>query len=400
MSNSNLRPSPAPPQYAAAGDFLRVFCVFMIGWYHIWQQSWLTPVLRLGGFTLDVYPWVRAGYMFVDLMLLLSGFLIYLPWANGKPPAIGDYLRRRARRILPGYWLCIVVMAIFALTAPDFDRPALLAKDVGAHLAFIHNLFRFSYTQTRLNAVLWTLALEVQFYLLLPALAPLFSRRPLLCWGAMTGAALSFRFLWTAQMPDTTMFVNRLPNMLDLYADGMLAAHLYARLARRKDHRALIAALGTLLAIAGAWGVLHIVRQQAHFYGDYEALRLGQLTRRLPLGLCGAAFLLGGSLSFAPVRRVLSNRPLRFLGGASFSFYIWHQWLAVHLKQWRIPPYRAAADPNQAGEMPWQLHYTLLCFAAALLLAVLIHQCVEKPVARWMNRMSERRKRADDRAEI
>jgi len=190
-------------------------------------------------------------------------------------------------------------------------------------------------------------------------------------------------------MPDTTMFVNRLPNMLDLYADGMLAAHLYARLAKRKDHRAMIAALGTLLCGLGAWGALHIIKQQALSYGDYEALRLGQLTRRLPLGLCGSAFLLGGSLSFAPVRRALSNRPLRFLGGASFSFYIWHQWLAVRLKQWRIPPYQSAADPNQAGEMPWQLHYTLLCFAAALLLAVLIHQFIEKPVARWMDRRAK-----------
>ena len=78
---------------------------------------------------------------------------------------------------------------------------------------------------------------------------------------------------------------------------------------------------------------------------------------------------------------------LRFLGGASYSFYIWHQWLAVRLKQWRIPPYRAATEPNQAWEMPWQLHYTLLCFAAALLLAVLIHQFVEKPAARRMSRL-------------
>ena len=37
--------------------------------------------------------------------------------------------------------------------------------------------------------------------------------------------------------------------------------------------------------------------------------------------------------------------------------------------------------------MPWQLHYTLLCFAAALLLAVLIHQFVEKPAARRMSRL-------------
>ena len=389
MDSDNLRPAPAPPHYAAAGDFLRVFCVLMIGWYHIWQQSWLTPVLRLGPIRLDFYPWVRAGYMFVDLMLLLSGFLLYLPWANGNPPATGDYLRRRAKRILPGYWLALIVMLIFTVTAPDFDRPGLLAKDLATHLAFIHNLFRFSYTQTRLNAVLWTLAVEVQFYLLLPVLAPVFNRRPLVCWAAMTGVALSFRYLWTAQMADTTMFVNRLPNMLDLYASGMLAAHLYARLARRTDHRGLIAALGTLLAIAGAWGVLHIIRQQSMSYGDYESLRLGQLTRRLSMGLGGAAFLLGGSLSFKPVRAALSNRVLRFLGGASFSFYIWHQWLAVRLKMWRIPPYQAAADPNQAGEMPWQLHYTLLCFAAALLLAVLIHQFIEKPAAKWMDRRAK-----------
>ncbi|MBQ6123020.1 MAG: acyltransferase family protein [Clostridia bacterium] len=177
MPKSDRRSLPSP-QYAAAGDFMRVFCAFMIGWYHIWQQSWLTPTLRLGGLTLDFYPWVRAGYMFVDLMLLLSGFLLYLPWANGKPPETGVYLRRRAARILPGYWLALAVMLAFAVTAPDFDRPALLARDLGAHLAFVHNLFRFSYSQTRLNAVLWTLAVEVQFYLLLPTLAPLFNRRP------------------------------------------------------------------------------------------------------------------------------------------------------------------------------------------------------------------------------
>ena len=82
------------------------------------------------------------------------------------------------------------------------------------------------------------------------------------------------------------------------------------------------------------------------------------------------------------MRRLCSNRAVRFLSGLSFNFYIWHQWLAVKLKQWRVPPYLAEADPNQAGEMPWQLHYTLLCFAAALILAALITFLVEKPCAR------------------
>ena len=149
---------------------------------------------------------------------------------------------------------------------------------------------------------------------------------------------------------------------------------------------ALIAALATALCVLGAWGVFRVVRAQAMTYGDYEAVRQGQLQRRWLLGACGAAFLLGGSLSFAPVRRLLSNRVIRFLGGISFNFYIWHQWLAVKLKQWRIPPYLAESNPNQAGEMPWQLHYTLLCFAAALALAVLLTFLVEKPAGKRLDR--------------
>ncbi len=377
--------SPAPENYAAAGDLLRVACVFMIGWYHIWQQSWLAPRLHLGGFTLDAYPLVRAGYMFVDLLLLLSGFLLYLPYANRKAPGVRAFFRRRAARILPSYWLCLAVMLGLTVAAPDFSDPARLLKDLAAHLTFTHNLFRSSYALTRLNVVLWTLAVEVQFYLILPALGPAFRRHPLLCWLAMTGAALSFRRLWTAPMADTTLFVNRLPNMLDLYANGMLAAHLYARLSRRRDHRALIAAAGTALCVLGAWGVLRLVRDQSMLFGDYEAIRHGQLDRRWALGACGALFLLGGSLSFAPVRAVLSNRVVRFLSGISFNFYIWHQWLAVKLKELRIPPYLAESNPNQAGEMPWQLHYTLLCFAAALLVATVVTYLVEKPCARLLN---------------
>ncbi|MBQ3425346.1 MAG: acyltransferase [Clostridia bacterium] len=379
MKRDRSRPRP---DHAAAADFLRVICAFMIGWYHIWQQSWLTPRLTLGRLALDVYPWVRAGYMFVDLMLLLSGFLTYLPWARGKGPTALQFYRRRAVRILPCYWLALLGMLLAAVLAPGFDRPGLLARDLGTHLAFIHNLFRFSHTQTRLNGVLWTLAVEVQFYLLLPALAPAFRRMPLLCWGAMTGAALCFRGLWTAPMADTTLFVNRLPNMLDVYANGMLAAHLYARLAGEKRCRKAVAALGTLLALLGAWGVLAVIRAQGVSYGDYEALRHGQLDRRWLLSAAGAAFLLGGSLSFAPVRAALSNRAVRFFCGISYNFYMWHQWLAVKLKQWRLPPYQSPANPNQAGEMPWQLHYTLACFAAALALAILLTYLVEKPVAR------------------
>lgn len=383
---TNLRRvAPVPSDHAAAGDLLRVVCVGMIAWYHIWQQSWLSATLNIGGHRLTLMPAVRAGYMFVDLMLMLSGFLLYLPYANGKERSPREFYLRRALRILPSYWLCLAVMLAFALLQPNLTGAPPLPVDLAAHLTFTHNLFFGTYLMSRLNMVLWTLAVEVQFYLLLPALAPLFRRRPLIVYGAMVGAALCFQRLWTAQMADTTAFVNRLPNFLDAYANGMLAAHLYARLARRKRGRGWIAALGTAACVLGVWGAWRLLDAQSHISG-YDLMRQGQLDRRWLFSACGALMLLGGSLSFRPVRRVCSNRVVRFLSGLSFNFYIWHQWLAVRLKEWRVPPYLAEANPNQAGEMPWQLHYTLLCFAAAFLVALAVTYALEKPAARWGKR--------------
>ena len=375
--------------YAAAGDLLRVACVFMIAWFHIWQQSWLSPVLRLGGFALDMTVPVRVGYVFVDLMLMLSGFLLYLPYANGKEVSPREFYVKRALRILPSYWFCLIVMLLFAVFAPDFSDAPRLVKDLLAHLGFVHNLWSLSYNYTRLNVVLWTLAVEVQFYLILPALAPVFRRHPIPVYLAMVGAALSFQRLWTMKLEDTTLFVNRLPNMLDAYANGLLAAHLYARLARVRRRRWLVALLGTLVMAAALWGISGLLQGQVRTFG-YEGLRHGQLDRRWPLSFCGAAFLVGGSLSFRPVRALCSNRAVRFLSGVSFNFYIWHQWLAVKLKEWRLPSYAAESNPNMAGEMPLQLHYTLLCFAAALTLSILITFALERPCAKLGRRLVEK----------
>ena len=54
---------------------LRVLLVFIVSWYHFWQQSWLTP--SIGSYSLDYL--LRAGYMPVDGTILLSGFLLFLP---------------------------------------------------------------------------------------------------------------------------------------------------------------------------------------------------------------------------------------------------------------------------------------------------------------------------------
>ena len=55
-----------------------------------------------------------------------------------------------------------------------------------------------------------------------------------------------------------------------------------------------------------------------------------------------------------------------------------------------IPAYQAAENPNMAGEMPWQMHYTLTCFAAALILAILVTWLVEKPAAKYGRKLIEK----------
>lgn len=196
----------------------------------------------------------------------------------------------------------------------------------------------------------------------------------------MVGVSACFKWQWTMPMADTTLFINRLPNMLDVYANGMLAAHIYAKLARA-NRRTLVAGLGTVAAVIGIVGIFKILDIQARSSG-YEALRAGQLKWRWLLTVFGSAFLVGGSLTFKPLRVLLSNPLVRFFSGISFNFYIWHQYLAVKLKSWHIPSYVSDA-PHRVAEQPWQIQYTLLCFALALAVAILITYLVEKPCARW-----------------
>ena len=100
-------------------DGLRVLMIFIVSWYHIWQQSWMTPVISIPA--LNIWwslDWlVRSGYVWVDGTVLLSAFLLYLPLARQEGRGIVDdpvkFYRRKAIRLLPGFWFIILVRTIF-----------------------------------------------------------------------------------------------------------------------------------------------------------------------------------------------------------------------------------------------------------------------------------------------
>ena len=379
-----------------SADGFRVIAILLVMWFHIWQQSWLSPTLRVGGRYLTLEPQVRTGYMMVDLMLLLSGFLLFLPYARHRVrgdalPGLKEYFIKRGLRILPSYWLCIaVILFAFALPGGEFSSPGQMWRDLISHLTFTHIYSYETYVATRLNAALWTLAVEVQFYLLLPLLGRLFERYPLPAYLGMTAAAFCYRGLFVPRTPDMSLWFNHLPAMLDVYANGMMAALIYVSFEERLSNGRFAgdrftAAFFTAAALASAFAVFAITRAQVTT-ASRLGIENGQMYWRYPLSLAGAAFLLSAGLGARWLRFLLSNRLVRFLSAISYNAYMWHQYLAVRLKQWHIPPYTAEM-PQMAGEQPWQRQYTWLCFLAALLLAALLTYAFEKPVYRLGERL-------------
>lgn len=120
-------------------DGLRVLAIGLVMAFHIWQQSWLSPIIHLGGLRLDLSPLVRTGYLGVDAMLLLSGYLLALPQARGKQLRPVAFYRKRLIRILPCYLLC-VGMYFFASALPrgEYASAGAMWKDLLTHLTFTH----------------------------------------------------------------------------------------------------------------------------------------------------------------------------------------------------------------------------------------------------------------------
>lgn len=373
-----------PRAYIAAADVLRVVCIFLVAWYHIWQQSWLNPGFRVGSVYVNLQQFVRNGYIMVDVLLVLSGFLLALPYAKarlgrGERPTAKYFYVNRFWRIVPSYVLAVLLcLFLWALPQGGYATPGAMVKDLVTHLTFTHNFSVDTYHSTQLLVVLWTVAVEVQFYILFPLIVVFYEERPGLTCLVMTLLAVCVR-VWVWQLPSSLMWVNQLPCMLDLFACGMGAAWIYTRLSeqdlRPGVRRALAAA--ALLALCLMFQI-----QYSQDISTQETIRHCQLLWRLPLGLLAGAFLVCGGLAPAGLSRALGNPVTRFLAAISYNLYIWHQFIALRLKDWHIPAYTAEL-PNQAGEQPWQTRYTLLCFLAAIAVGAVFTYLWEKPIARW-----------------
>ena len=377
-------------------DGLRVLMIFIVSWYHIWQQSWLRPYI--GSYSLDYL--VRSGYVWVDGTVLLSCFLLFLPWAramaDGTPaPDTMDFYYRRFRRIVPGYYF-ITLAVFFAIALPWglYESPQFLVKDLATHLTFTFTFFYDTYVATPLGAAGWTLAILVQGYLLFPLIARGVMKKPAATFGLMAAVCLGFRAWCIWALYDYTMVVNQLINFLDVYILGIAGAIAYVRLEKlRSGQGGKISrkwqAIATLVFIGVFWGLLSLLRVQASA-GSYPDIQKRQMMYRPVYGVCFTLLALSAPFSLAPLRKLLGNPVTKFLGGISMNYYLIHQTVTVHLKRLKIPA-SESAEPHMSGELQWQMGYTALAFGISVLLAILVTYAVEKPAGKLLDRCRKKR---------
>lgn len=381
ISNDMRRPSVTRPALSGsrdeALDGLRAIAALMVVFYHC-------------GVQLQVPPFVVPGYSGVHLFFVLSGYLISRPfWArllHEQPlPSLRKYAARRFVRIYPTYFVALVVFVAMRF-AGNLHAPTL--TEVMLHLLLVFN-WGDAAQFLAINIAMWTLAIEAQFYVMLPMaaavakkFAPARGRAGPLLVSVVFGIIgwVSRGLEYRSTLPGELRF--RLPfSFLDLFAAGMIVAYLElghatlfrARLLLRKGLLlcAVVLLLGTnywLVAAGGSDWLTPPTLALACFY---------------PTLICLAFALLLLALVTRVHDRVpvLTSAPLVFVGQISYSMYLFHVGIGYFLLT-RLP-----RGPSQwLGSHPPV--YALVQLGPVLVISYVAYRLVERPSLRWVESFS------------
>ena len=332
----------------------------------------------------------------VTVFFVISGFLLYRPFARarieGVPgPRVRDYTRRRVLRIFPAYWLALTVLAVW----PGLE--GVWTDHWWAYYFLVQNYFG-TWISGGIGAT-WSLSVELSFYALLPALAWATLRvlpaktRPQRVRGEVAMLlVLGVGSAVVRWQTDGTHWHNTLVGNFDWFALGMLVAVASVAWASREDGGPAPVRLIARFPVI-AWGCAGLAFWTVSTQlGLSHGLGLPQLTtgqnigQHLLYGAIGFFLLLPavfGDDGGGPIRALLRNRVLAWLGLVSYGIFLWHQPLAVEF--W---------NANDFGVLPdYRFAYiTGGTFLAALACATLSYYLVERPILRYKDRGRWRRR--------
>ncbi|MGV9801012.1 acyltransferase family protein [Mycobacterium sp. NPDC003449] len=258
----------------------------------------------------------------VAVFFALSGFLLWRGHAAAarglrQRPPTGHYLRSRLVRIMPGY-VVAVVLILLLLPEAKADLTVWLANLTLTQI-YVPLTLTAGLTQ------MWSLSVEVSFYLALPLLALLARRLPVRARIGVIIAVAVLSLAWVRIPFDGSTGLNPWnwpPAFFSWFAAGMVLAELTVspfgwmhRLARRRVLMAVIAAVAFGIAASPLAGM--------------EGLRpgsVGQVTLKTAMGAVVAGALLAPLVLDHPDtgHRILGSRLMVTLGRWSYGLFVWH----------------------------------------------------------------------------
>ena len=354
-------------------DCARGWAILLVFLFHAWGISGLElPASPIPGLALIV-----GGNTGVTLFFVLSGFLLSLPWLRHAAdlkqpkPLLGPYLQARALRIVPLYYIALLLTWLLTGDSATVVRAALF-QFVGFQA--------FPY-----SVVWWTLVTEVQFYVLLPLGMALWigGRRARLCciglllaWLAAYTALVLYGEMATGK---SFLLTKSLFARAPAFLMGIVAAAAWLhwsadpRLTRYKSltgKLSLVILLGALVLLERVLlAVAQMGKGQAevtwHIHHSYEALLWAVVILCLLLGPM-------------PAKRLLVNRTIAVTGKLSYSLYLLHVPVLFYL----IYPLREAMGQVAYQASAWLYIMPAAALGISLVLALCSYQWLEKPFLR------------------
>jgi peptidoglycan/LPS O-acetylase OafA/YrhL/lysophospholipase L1-like esterase len=316
---------------------------------------------------------VPNGFVGVDIFFVISGYLItsiLLRELSAHAFSIRNFYVRRINRIFPA----LAVVLLFCLATGPFvmypSEYAQMGKSAMASALFVANINFYLETgywdiNSKLKPLLhiWSLGVEEQFYLLWP----------LILWGvarakksavsvslAVIFATLCVNLVWTFQNQPAAFYLP-LGRFWELACGGLLACiQRDGQVAQGRD--------GTFGSSGGARQVLGIGGLTLLAVTQVVPLQVDAFPGFYAVVVVGAATLLvlAGPQAWVN-RRLLAHPVMVYMGKISYPLYLWHWPLLVFARL--------------LGDGQWSHSHRNLALAGSMVMAVLTHHAVERPLA-------------------
>lgn len=336
----------------------------------------------------------------VEVLFVVSGFVVFLPTVarRGEFGNWYSYAVRRAARLLPAYWM-ILIISLALLATVDLEAGAQMPSlfSVFVHFIGVHlpaTMFSGDLvTGFGVNVPVWTLSVEVGFYVVLPFIAARYFRRPFIG----LGLALLVTVLWDLFLdnyfdilslldlnpsPEDAFrfFFNagaQLPAWALSFGLGMSGAWVYVRVRAMEQTESLRRQILTVLLVSlAATAVLAWVN------GGYFDQARQSLPLSLAFSVTMASTMVAIALGPAILQRPFANQPIRRLGDISYGIYLCHLLFMIFIGD--------LLDLPQDGSFSSLAVWTLAVLPAAILYCYLSARFLEQPIRRWARRYGRR----------